>query len=246
MKQPFQPDEVFTRIEAAIAPYPKAALFELAEDGFNSVFDQLVACIISIRTYDETMLPTAKRLFTLARTPQEMLELSPAGIDVVISNSTFHEAKAQQIHDIARIAVEQHGGVLPCSQEVLLSLRGVGPKCANLVLGIACKEPFIGVEIHVHRVTNRLGYVAEKTPEKTMAALQQKLPREYWIDINRLLVPFGKHIGKHICTGKLLKCSTCPVLEMCQQVGVLEYRWLHLWYTCFHHIDDTRRHVTIR
>jgi endonuclease-3 len=99
-------------------------------------------------------------------------------------------------------------------------LRGVGPKCANLVLGIACKEPFIGVDIHVHRVTNRWGYIAEKTPETTMVALQQKLPREYWVEINRLLVPFGKHI----CTGTLPKCSTCPVLEMCQQVGVERHR----------------------
>ncbi len=220
MKKPFQPAEAFVRIESAIEPYPKAALFELADDGFNSVFEQLVACIISIRTYDETMLPTAKRLFAVARTPQQMIELSPAEIDTFISNCTFHEAKAQQIHDIAHIVVEQHGGALPCSQEVLLSLRGVGPKCANLVLGIACREPFIGVDIHVHRVTNRWGYVAEKTPEKTMAALQKKLPREYWIDINRLLVPFGKHI----CTGNLPKCSTCPVLEMCQQVGVLKHR----------------------
>jgi endonuclease-3 len=220
MKRPFQPDEGFVRIEEAIASFPKAALFELAEDGFGSVFEQLVACIISIRTYDETMLPTAKRLFASARTPQQIIKLSPAEVDSLIRDSTFHEAKAQQIHDIARIAVEQYGGELPCSEEVLLSLRGVGPKCANLVLGIACNEPFIGVDIHVHRVTNRWGYIAEKTPEKTMTALQRKLPREYWIDINRLLVPFGKHI----CTGKLPKCSTCPVLEMCQQVGVLKHR----------------------
>ncbi|HEX8238012.1 MAG TPA: endonuclease III [Abditibacteriaceae bacterium] len=220
MKKPFDPHEGFPRIEAAIDPYPKAALFELAEDGFNSVFEQLVACIISIRTYDETMLPAAKRLFAVARTPQQMSELLPDAIDALIRDCTFHEPKAHQIHDIARIAVEQHGGELPCRQEVLLSLRGVGPKCANLVLGIACREPFIGVDIHVHRVTNRWGYVAEKTPEKTMAALQRKLPREYWININRLLVPFGKHI----CTGNLPKCSTCPVVEMCQQIGVERHR----------------------
>ena len=98
----------------------------------------------------------------------------------------------------------------------MLSFEGVGPKCANLVLGIACGQPFIGVDIHVHRVTNRWGYVASPTPEKTMQALTEKLPRRYWIEINRLLVPFGKHI----CTGKLPRCSTCPVLDMCQQVGV--------------------------
>ncbi len=103
---------------------------------------------------------------------------------------------------------------------MLLSFPGVGPKCANLVLGIACGEPRIGVDIHVHRVTNRWGYVAATTPEKTMAALEAKLPRKYWVEINRLLVPFGKHV----CTGVRPKRSTCPVLEMCRQVGVTEHR----------------------
>jgi endonuclease-3 len=109
---------------------------------------------------------------------------------------------------------------LPCSQEVLLSLRGVGPKCANLVLGIACNEPFIGVDIHVHRVTNRWKPFHAKTPEQTLKLLEEWLPKDYWIDVNRLLVPFGKHI----CTGKMPKCSICPVLEMCQQVGVTQHR----------------------
>jgi endonuclease-3 len=166
------------------------------------------------------MLPTARRLFEAAPTPQSMSELSAAAIDELISDCTFHEAKAQQIHTIAVQVVREYGGVLPCDREVLLALKGVGPKCANLVLGIACGQPFIGVDIHVHRVTNRWGCVATKTPEKTLAALEAKLPREHWIDINRWLVPFGKHI----CTGALPKCSTCPVLEMCEQVGVTKHR----------------------
>jgi endonuclease III len=110
--------------------------------------------------------------------------------------------------------------VLPCDREVMLALPGVGPKCANLVLGIACGEARIGVDIHVHRVTNRWGYVQAPTPEKTMEQLEAKLPRRYWVEINRLLVPFGKHV----CTGRLPKCSTCPVLDMCRQVGVTEHR----------------------
>jgi endonuclease-3 len=97
-----------------------------------------------------------------------------------------------------------------------MSFHGVGPKCANLALGIACGLPLIGVDIHVHRVTNRWGYVQTATPEKTMTALQEKLPRAYWVEINALLVPFGKHV----CTGTRPKCSTCPLLEMCRQVGV--------------------------
>src|SRR5262249_835216 len=117
-------------------------------------------------------------------------------------------------------AVAEHGGAVPCDFAVLTSFPGVGPKCANLVLGIACGRPAIGVDVHVFRVTNRWGYVQARTPEQTMVALQERLPRQYWVEINRLLVPFGKHI----CTGVLPRCSRCPVLQMCQQRGVTAHR----------------------
>jgi endonuclease III len=219
-KQPFDIDKALRRIDKAVEPFPKAALFELAEDGFSTPFEQLVACIISIRTYDEVMLPTARKLFARARTPLEISELTPQQIDAIIRAATFHEGKAEQIHAIAKRVVEEFNGEMPCDEAVLLSFKGVGPKCANLVLGIACNQPKIGVDIHVHRITNRWGYVAANTPEKSMAALMIKLPPKYWVEINRLLVPFGKHI----CTGIRPKCSTCPVLEMCQQVGVDSHR----------------------
>src|SRR5262245_61423693 len=219
-KRAFDIEVAVERLRAAVAPYPKAALFELAGEGHTSVFELLAACIISIRTRDETTLPVARRLFARARTPAEMVQLSPDEIDELIGACTFHEPKARQIHEIARRAVDEHGGAVPCDEEVLLSFRGVGPKCANLVLGIACGHSSIGVDIHVHRVTNRWGYVQAPTPEKTMVALQKKLPRDYWVEINALLVPFGKHV----CTGHLPKCSSCPLLEMCRQVGVEPHR----------------------
>lgn len=220
MKAPFDIDVAMGRIREAVRPLPQAALFELADDGHSSPFEQLVACIISIRTLDETMLAVARRLFARARTPQEVSHLTPAEIDELIGACTFHEAKAPQIHAIARRVMEEYGGELPCEREVLLSFAGVGPKCANLVLGIACGQPFIGVDIHVHRVTNRWGYVQAPTPEKTMKALEEKLPKKYWVEINALLVPFGKHL----CTGVAPKCSTCPVLDLCRQVGVTSHR----------------------
>jgi len=219
-KKPFDIGLAIRRIKAVVRPWPKAALFELAEDGFKSTFEQLVACIISIRTYDEVTLPVSRKLFERARTPAEISELSYEELDALINLSTFHERKASQILAIARRAVDEFDGELPCDSEVLRSFSGVGPKCANLVLGIACGEPFISVDIHVHRVTNRWGYVQSSTPEKTLLALEAKLPRRYWIEINRLLVPFGKHI----CTGNLPHCSTCPVLDMCQQIGVTAHR----------------------
>jgi endonuclease III len=207
-------------IERAVRPFPKAAMFELAEQGFASAFEQLVACIISIRTRDEVMLPLALRLFAVARMPAAMAELGADRIDSLIHDSSFHTAKAHQIHTIAERTEREFGGTLPCDAEILRSFAGVGPKCANLVLGIACGEPAIGVDIHVHRVTNRWGYVAASTPEQTMRALEAILPRPYWLEINRLLVPFGKHV----CTARLPKCSQCPVLAYCRQVGVVEHR----------------------
>ena len=219
-KQPLDIDEAMRRIEAAVAPYPKAAMFALAELGYATPFEQLVSCIISIRTRDEQSLPLSRRLLDVARTPAAMAQLPADEIDRLISPSTFHERKAQQIRAIARRIVEEFDGELPCDEAVLLSFAGVGVKCAHLTLAVGCEQPWISVDIHVHRVTNRWGYVAAPAPEQTMVALEGILPKEYWIDINRLLVPFGKHI----CTGDLPRCSTCPVLAMCQQVGVERHR----------------------
>jgi endonuclease-3 len=218
-KKPFDVKRALPLLREATAPYPKAALFALYEDGYTSVFHILVACVISIRTYDEVTLPVSRKLFARARTPAAVAALSEKEIDALITPSTFHEPKAKTIREIARATVEDHGGTLPCDLETLLEFRGVGPKCANLALGIACNLPLIGVDVHVHRVTNRWGLVQAKTPEKTMVALQDKLPKANWVEINALLVPFGKHV----CTGYRPKCSTCPLLDMCQQVGVTSH-----------------------
>lgn len=146
--------------------------------------------------------------------------MSEAEIAALIRPSRFGGRKARQIRAIARRAVVETGGRVPCDEAVLLSYHGIGPKCANLVLGIACGVPRVSVDVHVHRVTNRWGYVADPTPEKTMTALEEIVPRRHRIEINRLLVPFGKHI----CTARRPYCSTCPVLEFCLQVGVRDPR----------------------
>jgi endonuclease III len=218
--QPFDIDVAVERLRQAVKHLPKAAMFALADEGYDSVFEQVVACIISIRTYEETTLPTARRLFAVARTPAEVAALDPDEIDRLIGACTFHQPKSRQIHAIATEAVARYGGELPPDRDALLSLRGVGPKCAALALGIAAGQEWIGVDIHVHRVTNRWGIIRAKTPEDTMAALEQSLPRRYWVEINRLLVPFGKSV----CTGTAPRCSTCPLREMCPKVGVTVYR----------------------
>lgn len=202
-KLPFDIDVELARIEDAVRPWPKAALFQLAGEGFTSTFEQLLACIISIRNYDEVTLPVSRKLFARARTPSAVRELTWEELDALIGPSTFHERKANQILAIAGQVVERFGDTLPRDREVLLSFAGVGPKCANLVPGVAHGTPVISVDIHVHRVTGRWGYVQASTPEKTLLALEARLPEQHWIDINRLLVPFGKHI----CTGTKPRCS---------------------------------------
>lgn len=216
----FDIDVALERVAEAVRPYPKAAMFELAERGYGTPFQQLVACVISIRTRDEESLPISLRLFAAAPTAQTIAALSPAQIDALIQPSTFHERKARQIQAIARRAADAFGGELPCDDEVLRSFAGVGPKCANLALGIACDAARISVDVHVDRVVNRWGYVRATTPEQTMLALQEKLPERYWVTINALLVPFGKHI----CTGVRPRCSTCPLLGMCPRIGVTTHR----------------------
>lgn len=219
-KEPFDIDEAMARIRRAVQRYPKAAMFELRDDGFGSPFEQLVACMLSVRTRDETSLVAARRLFAVARTPQSMAELDPGAIDALIPDVTFHERKATQIRDIAITVRDAYHNDLPCDAAVMQSFPGIGPKCANLALGIACNQQRISVDIHVHRVCNRWGYVRTRTPEGTMVALERVLPARFWVEINERLVPFGKHI----CTGDRPKCSTCPVLAMCQQVGVTSHR----------------------
>jgi endonuclease-3 len=206
--------------ERAVSGYRKAALFELYEDGFTSPFEILCACIISIRTLDEVTVPVARALFACGRTPEAIARLSVKRLSAVLRGATFHTAKAQQIKDIAEHCRDAYDGTLPCDRDALLALRGVGPKCAGLVLGIACGQKHIGVDVHVHRVCNRWGFVHTTTPEKTMSVLERILPRAHWVRINAVLVPFGKHV----CTGKLPHCSQCPVRPLCAQVGVTAHR----------------------
>src|SRR5437660_7799099 len=131
-KRPLDIQTALRRIRQAVKPFPQAALFELAADGYDSVFEVLVGCIISIRTRDEVTVPTARRLFERARAPEEVASLTPGEIDDLIGACTFHKPKARQIYEIARRAAEEFDGKIPCDPEALLSFHGVGLKCANL------------------------------------------------------------------------------------------------------------------
>ena len=176
MKLPFDLGIVLKRIEKATAAYPKAAMFELYERGYTSLFEQLISCIISIRTLDETTIPLSENLFAIARTPKDLLTLSPQQLEELLRGSQYPGQKAYTMLGIAKAAMEDYDGHLPADYEKLTALKGVGPKCANLALGVASGHPGISVDVHVHRVANRWGFVQTKTPEQTMEELEQKVP----------------------------------------------------------------------
>ncbi|MBC8134269.1 MAG: endonuclease III [Fibrella sp.] len=210
-------------VRDAVESYPSAALFELHREGYQSLFEILLACIISVRTLEKDTLAVSRRLFAVARTPAELSALSDDELLPLLEGSTFPEPKVGQLKGIAEYAERDFAGALPADYDTLLRLHGVGPKCASLAIGVATGEtPHTPVDTHVHRVANRWGIVATKTPEKTMDALDAVLQPAERIEINRLLVPFGKYI----CTGGTLppRCSTCPLREVCDRVGVTRSR----------------------
>lgn len=217
-KDPFDIDLVFRRLRDATAGLPKAAMFELRDRGHASPFEQLVAALISARTRDETTTPVCLRLFARAATPAAMAALAEAELVRLLHGATFPEPKARDILALSRTIAA--AGAVPDTMEGLQALRGVGPKIAALTLGVGFGKPAISVDIHVHRIANRWGYVATTTPGRTMQALLATLPERYWIEINERLVPFGKFV----CTGERPRCSTCALLRQCRQVGVAAHR----------------------
>jgi endonuclease III len=219
-KEPLDIDAVFERLRRAVAKLPKAAMFDLRDRGYGSPFEQLVGSLISARTRDETTVEVCLRLFAEARTPQDFADLPEDRLVTLLNGATFPEPKARDLKVIARQLLDNYGGQVPDSLTELTAFRGVGPKIAALTLAVGFDRPAIAVDVHVHRITNRWGYVATTSPERTMLALEEMLPQRYWIEINERLVPFGKFI----CTAARPKCSTCPLLSMCQQVGVVNPR----------------------
>ncbi len=177
----------------------------------------LVATILSARTRDEATTRAARKLFQKAPDLDRLARLSREEITKLISQVGFHNSKAGYLHQLPGVIAEQFGGRIPDDLEALLRLPGVGRKTANLVRGIAFKQPAICVDTHVHRIMNIWGFVATQTPLATEMALRNKLPEEYWIKINALLVAFGQTI----CTPVRPHCDVCPIVNICPKIGVI-------------------------
>jgi endonuclease-3 len=183
-------------------------------------FHILIATILSLRTKDTLTAVVAPRLFALADTPQAMLALSEEHIAELIYPVGFYRTKAKSIRQVCALLIERYGGQVPADLDALLELPGVGRKTANLVLTAGYGLPGICVDTHVHRICNRWGYVRTKNPEATELALRAKLPPEYWLEINGLLVT----LGQNICHPTSPRCSACPVAALCARVGVVRSR----------------------
>ncbi len=191
------------------------ALAEVAERS-RDPFRVLIACLLSLRTKDETTGPASERLFALADAPERMLRLTPGQIERAIFPVGFYRTKARVVLGVCRDLIDRFRGQVPDSIDALLTLKGVGRKTANLVVTQGFNKPGICVDTHVHRISNRLGYVRTRNPEETERALRASLPRRYWIGYNDLLVAFGQNI----CVPLSPRCSQCPVGEACPRVGV--------------------------
>jgi endonuclease III len=186
----------------------------------RSPYHVLVACIISLRTKDEVTHAASRRLFHLASCPRDLATLEESTIADAIYPAGFYRTKARQLREIGRTLESRYGGRVPCDEDQLLALPGVGRKTANLVLGLGFAVPAICVDTHVHRISNRLGLVATRTPEETEKALERRLPRGLWIDINDLLVTFGQNC----CHPTSPRCSACPLTGLCPRRGVTRSR----------------------
>ncbi|MEW5819657.1 MAG: endonuclease III [Cyanobacteriota bacterium] len=176
----------------------------------------LISCLLSLRTKDETTYPAAKRLFKLAGTPQDMIKLNPKIIEETIYPVGFYHNKTQTILTISKLLIEQYDGKVPADMDKLLEFKGVGRKTANLVLARGFKIPAICVDTHVHRISNRLGYVKTKNPEETEMTLRKNLPSKWWFTINTVLV---RH-GQETCKPTAARCFECPVEKYCLKVDV--------------------------
>ena len=180
----------------------------------------LISTILSLRTKDETTSSASRRLFKMADNPKDMLALSPEQIENAIYPVGFYRTKAKIIRNVCKTLIEKYDSRVPDEIDELLKLKGVGRKTANLVVTLGYGKPGVCVDTHVHRISNRWGYIETKTPFETEMVLREKLPRKYWIDYNSLLVAFGQTICRPISP----KCTECPVEMSCEKVGVMRNR----------------------
>ncbi|MFC1842190.1 endonuclease III domain-containing protein [Candidatus Dependentiae bacterium] len=212
--------EIIKKLRESTARMVEPAASKVVQEFGRDPFLILVSCILSLRTKDSVSFPASCRLFQLAKTPKEILDLEIKRIQKVIYPVGFYRQKAKSLHEISGDLIARFAGRVPDNEKDLLSFKGVGRKTANLVLGEGFGMPAICVDTHVHRISNRLGLVKTKTPDETEKALKKILPKKYWVEFNRLLVQWGQNV----CVPVSPFCSKCAIFDLCKKVGVKKSR----------------------
>jgi endonuclease-3 len=217
---PVTMSRVIARLERHAPTWNTTALTAISQATGRDPFRILIGCLLSLRTKDETTGPASARLFALAHTPAGIIALSTKQIERAIYPVGFYRTKARVLHRVCRDLIDRFDGKVPSDLDDLLTLHGVGRKTANLVVTFGFDLPGICVDTHVHRISNRLGFVRTKTPEDTEMALRRRLPARHWIGLNDLLVAFGQNL----CHPTSPHCSVCPITAHCARVGVRRSR----------------------
>ena len=211
-------DEIIRRLKDQNAKFSDSAITKVSAS--RDPFLVLISCLLSLRTKDAVTSAASERLFALAKTPEEMLRLKTSDIEDVIYPVGFYRRKSVQIMHISKSLIEMYDSKVPDEIDELLKLKGVGRKTANIVVTLGFGKPGIAVDTHVHRISNRLGLVTTKTPDKTEFELRRVLPVAYWRDFNDLLVVHGQNV----CTPISPRCSECLISGYCEKVGVTRQR----------------------
>jgi endonuclease III len=201
-------------------PVSKTTLNRMKTEEKPNAFRILISCLLSLRTQDKNTEIASKRLFEVADTPEEILSLSQEKLENLIYSSGHYKKKARTLKHVSEIIIKDFNNKVPEKREELMSIKGIGPKTANIVLAFAFGKDVLPIDTHCHRIPNRLGWIKTKTPEKTEEELNKILPKKYWREFNSIFVQFGKTICQPISP----LCSTCPINNYCQKVGVVRNR----------------------
>jgi endonuclease-3 len=213
-------DRVMAALERATQKFAPPLINSIIDEFGHDPFLILIGCLLSLRVRDSTTIHVVRVLFNRVRTPQQLIDIPDTELEQIVFKTVYYKQKAALLKSVSREILERFGGSVPRAEDELRSINGVGPKTANLVLGMAFGVPAICVDTHVHRISNRLGLIKTRTVEETEEALKQLLPQKYWIPWNKLLVVWGQNI----CAPISPKCSICPINTICQRVGVTQYR----------------------
>lgn len=210
--------EVMNILKSNYPSHTKTTLNRMRDN--PEAFKILISCLLSLRTKDKNTEKVSKNLFEIASTPEEILKLPIKKLEKLIFSSGHYKKKARVLKHVSQIILKEYNGKVPNKKEELMSIKGIGPKTANIVLAFAFGELVLPIDTHCHRIPNRLGWIETKTPEKTEKELEKILPKKYWQDFNGIFVQFGQNI----CTPVSPKCSECPIEKLCKKVNVQKTR----------------------